>query len=196
MDFGYDKKVENIGDQYMFGPSLLVAPVYEYKARTRKVYLPEGGGWYDFYSGKYFEGGQDLLVDAPYERMPLFVREGSVIPFGPAVEFVGEKPSDPLTICIYGGRDCAFTLYEDEGINYNYEKGKCSTIKFTWDENEKRLTIGERRGSFEGLEVNRKFIVKLITRGKPSGFNPDYTEGHTVGYTGSEPIIVNLNNKP
>ncbi len=123
MDFGSDLNVESIGDQYMFGPSLLVAPVYKYKARTREVYLPASCGWYDLYTGKYFTGGQKIDADAPYERMPLFVKEGSIIPVGPDIQYVDEKPADPLTLLVYTGRDCVFTLYEDEGINYNYEHG-------------------------------------------------------------------------
>jgi alpha-D-xyloside xylohydrolase len=97
MDFGYDENVKNIGDQYMFGPSFLVAPVYRYKARTREVYLPKSCGWYDFYSGKYFSGGQVIEAEAPYERIPLFVKEGSVIPVGPAIQYTDEKPADPIT---------------------------------------------------------------------------------------------------
>ncbi len=129
MDFGDDKEVLNIGDQYMFGPSILVAPVCRYKARSREVYFPSSSGWYDLYTGNYIFSGHKLQVDAPYERMPLFVREGSIIPAGPDIQFTDEKPGDPITLFVYSGRNCSFTLYEDEGTNYNYEKGDCSYHK-------------------------------------------------------------------
>ncbi len=164
MDFGGDKAVKSIGDQYMFGPSLMVAPVYKYKARSREVYFPSSCGWYDFYTGIYILGGHQLQVDAPFEQIPLFVREGSIIPFGPEIRFTDEKPADPITLYVYTGRNCAFTLYEDEGTNYNYEKGECSTIKFSYDESSGELTIGERNGEFNGMLNERVFNIVWITR--------------------------------
>ena len=134
MDFNGDSKVNSIGDQYMFGPSLMVAPVYQYKERTREVYFPEASGWYDLYSGKFTEGGQKISVDAPYERMPLFVKEGSIVPFGPEIQYAGEKQADEITLYVYAGKDAEFTMYEDEGVNYNYEKGAFSTIQFKYNE--------------------------------------------------------------
>ncbi len=145
MDFGDDKEVLSLGDQYMFGPSILVAPVYKYGARSREVYFPASAGWYDLYSGDYIFGGHKLIVDAPYERMPLFVKEGSIIPVGPEIQYTDEKTGDPITLFVYSGRNCSFTLYEDEGTNYNYEKGACSTIKFSFDNASGELTIGDRK---------------------------------------------------
>jgi alpha-D-xyloside xylohydrolase len=186
MDFGSDKNVESIGDQYMFGPSLLVAPVYKYKARTREVYLPLSCGWYDLYTGKYFAGGQKVEADAPYERMPLFVKEGSIIPVGPEIQYVDEKPADPLTLWIYTGRDCAFTLYEDEGVNYNYEKGACSTIKFTFNNETGELTIGERKGEFKGMLQNRTFNIVWVSQEKQVPFNPGISGDSKIIYSGNE----------
>ena len=123
MDHGKDTKVNNISDQYMFGNSLMVCPVYEYRAVKRDVYFPNTTGWYDFYTGKFVPGGIRQAVDAPYSRMPLYVREGAIIPFGPEIQFVDEKKPENITLFVYGGKNGSFTLYEDEGVNYNYEKG-------------------------------------------------------------------------
>jgi len=189
MDFGDDRKVESIGDQYMFGPSVLVAPVYSYRARSREVYLPETCGWYDLYTGKYYSGGQTLNADAPYERMPLFVKEGSIIPVGPAIQFTDEKPADPVTLFVYTGRDCAFTLYEDEGTNYNYEQGRWSSIKFSFENNTGNLKIGERQGEYDGMLRSRTFNIVWITKDKPLTFDPEAHPHTSVNYTGNEITI-------
>jgi len=186
MDFNADKNVSNIGDQYMFGPSLLVAPVYKYKAVRRTVYFPDAVGWYDFYSGRYIEGGRSLEVDAPYERMPLFVKGGSIIPTGPEIQYTGQKPADPLTLLVYTGRDCAFTLYEDEGTNYDYENGECSTIKFSYNNTSEELTIGNRKGEFDGMLNSRKFNIIWVTKDKPVPFDPGMVPHNSVEYTGKE----------
>ncbi|MFO7622668.1 MAG: glycoside hydrolase family 31 protein [Bacteroidales bacterium] len=192
MDFGSDDRVKSLGHQYMFGPSLLVAPVYEYQARKREVYFPAAYGWYDFYTGKFFAGGQDLQVDASYERLPLFVKEGSIIPAGPEVQYTGEKTADPLTLWVYTGRNCAFTLYEDEGTNYGYEEGECSTIKFSFDNATGELTIGERNGTFEGMPADRTFNVVWVSKEKPVGFNPGSTPHQTIRYNGRKVVVNKL----
>lgn len=189
MDFGGDKAVRSIGDQYMFGPSLMVAPVYKYKARSREVYFPSSCGWYDFYSGIFILGGHKLQADAPYEQIPLFVREGSIIPFGPEIRFTDEKPADTITLYVYTGRNCAFTLYEDEGTNYNYEKGECSTIKFNYNESSGELTIDERKGEFKGLLKERTFNIVWITRDNPVAFDPDIIPNNSVTYRGEKIMI-------
>ena len=120
MDFNGDKEVENIGNQWMFGPALMACPVGYYKARNRSVYFPKQCGWYDFYTGEHYDGGQHLVVDAPYEKIPVFVREGAIIPFGPAMEWSDEKPAELINLYVYEGQDGSFQLYEDEGTNYNY----------------------------------------------------------------------------
>jgi alpha-D-xyloside xylohydrolase len=189
MDFGNDQSVENTGDQYMFGPSLLVAPVYEYKARTREVTFPSACGWYDIYTGKYIKGGQRIDMAAPFEHIPLFVKEGSIIPVGPAIQYTDEKPADPITLYVYTGRDCAFTLYEDEGTNYNYEKGACSTIRFSYDNVADNLIIGERKGEFGGMLKTRTFRIVWVSEEHPVPFNPEAAPAENVKYDGS-PVIV------
>jgi alpha-D-xyloside xylohydrolase len=186
MDFGYDQNVSDLGDQYMFGPSILVAPVYEYKARTRTVYLPESSGWFDFYTGKYYKGGQSFVSQAPYERMPLFIREGSIIPAGPEIQYTSQKTSEPLTVFVYSGRDCSFTLYEDEGINYNYEKGMFSRIKFSYDNITGELTIGKREGEYPGMESSRKFNIVWISQDDPKPFDTVNRMEMLVDYSGEE----------
>jgi alpha-D-xyloside xylohydrolase len=189
MDFGSDKTVRNIGDQYMFGPSLLVAPVYKYKARSRNVYFPSSCGWYDFYTGIYIMGGHQLQADAPYEQIPLFIREGSIIPVGPGINYTDEEPADTITLYVYTGRNCAFTLYEDEGTNYNYEKGECSTIKFSYDESAGELTFGERNGEFRGMLKKRVFNIVWITRDNPVAFDPGIVPHDSVVYDGGKIVV-------
>lgn len=166
MDFPKDTAVYNIGDQYLFGPSLLINPVYNYQQRNRELYLPKGAGWYDLYTGKYTSGGQRLNADAPYERMPVFVREGSIIPFGPDLQYTAEKPADTITLYVYGGKDGTFNLYEDEGINYNYEKGAFATILVTYNEQTKMLIIGNRKGNFPGMLQTRIFRIVGLSHEK------------------------------
>ncbi|HEY8689962.1 MAG TPA: TIM-barrel domain-containing protein [Chitinophagaceae bacterium] len=189
IDFSKDTAVKNIGDQYMFGPSLLISPVYDYKAREKKLYLPSGTGWFDFYSGKYFDGGQRITSDAPYERMPVFVKEGSIIPAGPAIQYTSEKPADSITLRIYVGKDASFTLYEDEGTNYNYEKGGFSNISFFYDQNLHRLTIGKRKGNFTGMITNRVFNIVWINKEKQRELNFESKPDAVVHYKGDAVII-------
>src|SRR5688500_6901104 len=167
MDFPKDSSVQHIGDQYLFGPSLLVNPVYNYKATERTVYLPAGQGWYDFYSGKFEAGGRTISAAAPYDRMPLYVKEGSIIPIGPSLQYTSEKKADTLTLYVYTGSNASFTLYEDEGTNYRYEKCAYSNIPIIWNEKEKRLIIGKRTGSFPGMLAQRFFRVVWITKNNP-----------------------------
>lgn len=185
MDFGNDTNVNNIGDQYLFGPSIMVAPVYQYKARTREVYFPATVGWYDFYSGKYIDGGQKLMVDAPYERLPLFVREGSIIPFGPEIQYTTEKTDGTLTLYVYTGRDATFNLYEDEAVNYNYEKGKYSVIPLSWNQQSGELTIGKREGAFEGMITSRTFNIVWISKDHPESFDLKAKPAISITYNGT-----------
>jgi alpha-D-xyloside xylohydrolase len=185
MDFPSDKKVRSIGDQYMFGPSLLINPVYEMNARSRTVYLPAGYGWYDLYSGKYYQGGSTIQADAPLERMPLFVKEGSIVTAGPAIQFTREKPADPITLYVYTGKNGAFELYEDEGVNYNYENGAYSFIPMSYDESSKTLTIGDRRGSFPGMLKERKFEIVWVNNSRPVGMSLKAHPDQVVTYVGT-----------
>lgn len=188
-DFAADPKVTNIGDQYMFGPSLLVNPVHAYKDRKRTLYLPAGQGWYDLYTGKYTTGGQYVTVDAPYETMPVFVKEGAIIPAGPAIQFTGEKPADPITLYIYAGKDGSFTLYEDENLNYNYEKNAFAAITFNYNEAAKTLTIDDRKGNFNGMLKKRIFYIRLITKEQPAGIDFEERKGLKITYTGKKQAV-------
>jgi len=160
MDFANDKKVWNIDNQYLFGKSLLVRPVTE-PAQFVEVYLPQGAGWYDFWTNEKLTGGQTIRKQTPLDILPLYVKAGTILPWGPEVQFATEKKWDNLEIKIYPGADATFTLYEDEFDNYNYEKGKFSTIVFNWNDAKKTLTIGARESSYPGMLENRTFTVIL-----------------------------------
>ena len=191
MDFNGDKEVENIGNQWMFGPALMACPVGYYKARNRSVYFPKQSGWYDLYTNEYIEGGQSLVVDAPYECIPVFVREGAIIPFGPEMEWSDEKPAELINLYVYAGKNGSFQLYEDEGVNYNYEKGKYATIDITYDDATKTVKLGARKGSFNGMLKQRRFNVVLISKDAAKPLNLENPEGRLVQYTGKE-ISVKL----
>ena len=184
MDFNGDKEVENIGNQWMFGPALMACPVGHYKARNRSVYFPEQCGWYDLYTGEYYDGGQRQVVDAPYEKIPVYVREGAIIPFGPAMEWSDEKPAELINLYVYEGQDGTFQLYEDEGTNYNYEKGKYATIDIAYNDADKTVSFGKRCGNFNGMLKNRRFNVVLVKKGQPRTLDLDHPEGTLVQYNG------------
>lgn len=188
MDFGKDKNVLDISDQFMFGPALMACPVYTYKARQRKVYFPDGNGWYDFYTGKYITGGQTLTVDAPYEQIPLYVRSGAILPYGPDLQYTGEKTASEIILYVYTGQDGAFTLYEDENENYNYEKGQYSMIPFKYDEATRSLTIGKRQGEFSGMLKERTFRIVTVSPTQMQAFDPD-ASGKTITYNGGKQTI-------
>ena len=191
MDFNGDREVENIGNQWMLGPALMACPVGYYKARNRSVYFPAQCGWYNLYTGEYTEGGRHLIVEAPYEQIPVFVREGAIIPFGPEMEWSDEKPAELINLYIYAGKDGQFQLYEDEGTNYNYEKGKYATIDITYDDATRTVSFGARKGQFNGMLKNRRFNVVLITGDNPKPLNLDNPDGKMVQYAGKA-ISVNL----
>ena len=147
MDFPDDRNVLNIGNEFMFGPSVLVVPVTEYKARTWDVYLPKAeGGWYDFHTGAFYAGAEHIAAQTPLEIMPLFVRAGSIVPTGPEVQYITEKKADPLTLYVYAGANGYFELYEDEEITYGYQRAQYTRIPFTYNDTAGTLHIGERSG--------------------------------------------------
>ena len=133
MDFRTDPRAQNIGDQFMYGPAFLVNPVTDPAATKRQLYLPDAK-WYDFWTGALLEGGHTIIAIAPLDRLPLYVRAGSILPLGPDEEWSTQKPADPIELRIYRGANGDFTLYEDENDNYNYEKGVYATIPFHWDD--------------------------------------------------------------
>ena len=189
MDFPGDPEVRDLSDQWMFGPALMPCPVSEYKARSRSVWFPEGG-WYDFYTGAYEPGGCRKDVPAPLDRMPLYVRAGSIVPAGPQMQWSDEKPADDILLAVYAGRDASFTLYEDENVNYNYEKGLYATIPIGWDDASRTLTIGARKGSFPGMLQERRFRIVVTDPSHPVPWDPD-APGLEVRYDGS-PVKVQL----
>ena len=185
MDFPQDATARELADEYMFGPAFLVAPVTTYQARDRQVYLPQNdAGWYDFWTGAMAAGGQSLDAPAAYDSIPLFVRAGSIIPFGPELQYTGEKPADPITLYVYAGADGTFSLYEDDGLTYSYEKGAFARIPFQWDNAARTLTIGKRAGKFPGMLTKRTFNIVLVSKDKPVGYSPTPTPEKTVSYLG------------
>ena len=188
MDFPDDPEVADLYDQWLLGPALMPCPVTEYKARSRSVYFP-AGGWYDFYSGAFREGSCRLEVEAPYERIPLFVRAGSILPIGPALQWSDEKPADKLLLVVYAGADARFTLYEDDGLTYAYEKGAYATIPISWDDAARTLTLGAQSGAWEGMPERRTFLVRVVDPAHPWAYDPD-AEGLPVEYTGAAVQVV------
>ncbi|MGA9118523.1 MAG: TIM-barrel domain-containing protein [Bacteroidota bacterium] len=193
-DFRNDPSVYNIKDQYMFGPAFLVSPVtdqlYTLEAefpppKTRKVYLPKSTRWVDFWSGLVLEGGQTINAFAPIEKLPLYVKAGSIVPLGPFEQYAAEKPADPIELRIYPGANGQFTLYEDENDNYDYEKGEYATIKFTWDDGQKTLTISDRKGEFPGMLKERTFSIVVVGRGQGAGVEICPRPLRTVKYNGT-----------
>ena len=188
MDFNTDTTAVNHQYQYMFGKSVLVAPVTEANASEWNVYLPKSAGWFDFWTGKHFNGGQSIKTDAPLDKIPLFVKTGSIIPMGKIIQYTGEKSADTLEIRVYKGADAKFDLYEDEGDNYNYEKGKYTVISFKWDEKHQSLTISDRKGNYTDSLAKRIFNVVLVSENRGSGIHSN-SIGKKVSYTGTKVII-------
>ncbi len=213
MDFRADENARDISDQFMFGPAILVNPVTEAmyhkevlntgakilrfflipatavivtetKVQSRKVYLPEAPAWFDFWTGKKIAGGQTVDAPAPIETMPLFVKAGSIIPLGPFLQYALEKPADPIEIRVYPGADADFTLYEDDGLTYNYEKGEYATINLHWDDAAQTLSIGERKGIFPGMLGQRTFQITRVRENAGTGLAPTERPDRTIIFTG------------
>ena len=209
-DFAQDKKVWNMTDEFMFGRSILAAPIVDPQYTEEKIirtdamtgwdkkevrgersevrdmidftatksavkYLPKGATWYDFWTNKAYKGGRSVTLETTFDRVPMFVRAGSILPLGPEMQYVGEKAWDNLELRVYPGADGSFVLYEDEGDNYNYEKGMYSVIRFGWNDKKHTLTIGARKGSYPGMLSERAFTIVW----------PDGTT-KTVNYQGQE----------
>ncbi len=211
-DFASDKRVWDTADEFMFGRSILAAPIVDpqyteekiikedamtgwdrkdvrgqkeavrgcdwSEAKTVTKYLPKGAVWYDFWTDKSYQGGQDVTLETALDRVPMFVRAGSILPLGPEMQYTGEKAWDNLEIRVYPGADGSFTLYEDEGDGYNYEKGYYTTITFVWNDKDRTLTIGTRQGGYQGMILNRQFTIVLPDR-----------KTRQVNYQGNELII-------
>ena len=184
MDFTDDEVAREVSDQYMFGPSLMVCPVYEYGATSRSVYLPKGKFWYDYYTDSVFVGGQTIEADAPYERIPLFVPSGAILVSGNDVNYVDEHATDVLTVDMYAGSDGRFFLYEDDGTTNAYQNGAFSLIPIMFTENEHGVvfTIGQCRGNYMGFRGTRKFKIRYHTPGRVLEAEIDYTGDRIMSY--------------
>jgi alpha-D-xyloside xylohydrolase len=200
-DFRHDPNTYDIDDEYMFGFAFLVCPVtkpmyfaanstlLEGVEKTRSVYLPSGSDWYDFWTGERYAGGQTISADAPLETMPLYVRSGSIVPIGPEIQFADDQPGAPIELWVYPGKDGAFTLYEDEGDNYNYEQGSFATIHIAWNDSTRQLTLDARQGSYPGMQALKVFRV-VIASEKP--FDPlaaEATQAREILYDGRRMVV-------
>jgi alpha-D-xyloside xylohydrolase len=186
MDFMDDAAVRDVRDEYLFGKAFLVAPVHQSRARSRPVYLPAGAAWYDFHTGKRVDGGQTVQADAPLNRMPLYVRGGSIVPVGPEIQYSSEKAGGDVTLLVFTGADGSFDLYEDDGVSYGYEKGEFARIPLRYDAAKGTLTLGARSGSFPGMPEERTFKIRWIKDGGTAPSDLDAKADATVSYKGAE----------
>ncbi len=211
-DFPKDKKVWDNADEFLFGNSILAAPIIDPQYTEEKIiredamtgwdrkevsdgknvtgvdwtlnkqaskYLPKDADWYDFWTGERMRGGQTVMLKTQLDRVPMFVRAGSILPLAPEMQYVGQLPWDNLEIRVYPGADATFSLYEDEGDNYNYERGQYTEITFRWNDRTRQLSIAPRKGKFEGMLQNRRFNIVL----------PGQTSGKIVEYAGQEVTV-------
>jgi alpha-D-xyloside xylohydrolase len=191
MDFRTEAAARDIVDEFMFGPAFLVSPVTTYNARTRSVYLPTAaGGWYDFWTGTAAAGGQTVQAAAPFDAIPVYVRAGSIVPLGPELQYAAEKSADPIVLYIYAGVDGSFTLYEDQGLTYDYQQGAFSEIPMRWTDSTRTLTIDARQGSFSGMLPSRTFQLVLVSPTKSVGFSFSPTADRSVTYSGTALDVV------
>jgi alpha-D-xyloside xylohydrolase len=186
MDFRSDPATWNDATQFMFGPALMVNPVLEAGANDRRVYLPKDTTWYDFWSGEELVGGDHIQAPTPLERIPLYVRAGSILPLGPEEEYADEKPNGPIELRIYPGADGTFTLYNDEGDNYNYEKGGHATTTITWSDGDHTLTFGARKGTYPNMPNETTFNIVIAGPGHGVGEGITNAINKAVTYTGAE----------
>ena len=188
MDFAADTKARQIDDEYMFGPALLVAPVTQFGARSKAVYLPEGAEWHDLATGKRHKGGQTIIAAAAPDQLPLFARAGAIVPTGPRIEHTGEQPDGPLVVQVFAGANGHFELYEDDGASMAYAKGGFARVALDWDDKARKLTLGARQGSYAGMAAKRAVSVRCYDGGKPIDFAEN---GAAQGvYTGEKLVIA------
>lgn len=185
MDFPEDPEAVGQSFEYMFGSSFLVAPVTAPNVTVWPVYLPKEASWYNFWTGKKYQGGQTVDATTPMDRIPVFVKAGSIVPLGKFIQYSGQCRADSLEIRIYKGANGSFKLYEDEGDNYNYENGSYSVIPFQWDEGQQSLTIGQREGDFKGLLKERIFHIVWVSESDGKGVDRN-TGGYSIRYSGEQ----------
>jgi alpha-D-xyloside xylohydrolase len=196
-DFRTDAAINNIQDQYMFGPSFLVNPVtaqlYSNSSsvtiKTRKVYLPASTTWYDFWTGESYSGGQTINSEAPIEKIPLYIKAGSIIPMGPYLQYATEKVPDTIELRVYKGASGNFTIYEDENDNYNYEKGKHSEIPINYNDTTQQLVIGNKIGSYDSLPHHKTFKIVWVDKGYGIGIGSPYKCDTIISYDGAQKVV-------
>ena len=189
MDFRSDPRTWDIGDQFMFGPALMVAPVLEQDATSRELYLPQSPAWYNFWTGESVEGAHKLDADAPLDRIPLFVRAGSIIPMGPEIQYATQAPAGPIELRIYPGADGSFDLYQDSGDGYAYQKGEHAVIPIHWDDSTSTLTIDARQGSYAGMPTTLQFNVVLVRNGHGVSEGVTAMPDQVINYDGKEMAV-------
>ena len=194
LEFPNDIMTHAITDQYLFGKELLVCPVtrpmyyqrgsqpIDVQDKSRSVYLPSGCDWYDFWTNSVYRGGQQIIANAPLEKMPLFVRAGSILPMTDPMQYVDEISDLPYVITIYSGKDARFVLYEDAGDGYTYERGEFATVAMAWKDAERSFSIGDRAGGFAEMVIERLLYVKLISEG--------HEQERKIRYAGDEILYV------
>lgn len=190
MDFASDVNVKNIGDQFMFGPSIMICPVTTYKQREREVYLPAGSGWFDFNTGAYYEGGNSIRMNAPLNRVPMLVKAGSIVPFGPEIQYAMQETKAPLKVVVFTGADAKFELYEDAGINYNYEKGEFETLSFAYNQTTGELKVSGKVNGVESKFQGRDIEVYFIDAAAPQAFDLNQKAAKVVKYVGEELVVA------
>ncbi len=184
MDWPTDAKTRDNGDQFMFGPSILVSPVLQADATRRTLYLPDSPAWYDFWTGTSQQGGREIDAESPLDRIPLYVPAGSILPLGPEIEYADEKPAGPIELRIYGGADGKFDLYQDAGDSYEYENGAYSIIPLQWSQSTRTLTLGDRQGRYPEMPVSMQIKIVWVSDGHGAGLAPGANPDKTVEYTG------------
>ena len=200
MDYPTDSMALNLNNEYLFGPSILVTPVTEAQYTTEdgktgksnfdtikqtSVYLPANQVWYDFWTGEKVNGGKMISKRTPIDILPLYIKAGSIIPFGPSMQYATEKIADPIEIRVYTGANAEFTLYEDENDNYNYEKGVSALIPFRWNESTNTLTVGKRKGHYPGMPDKRTFRIVLVNSGFGVGDSEEEHPSTIIKYSGN-----------
>ena len=187
-DFKHDKRVYLIDDQFMFGRSLMINPVTKVKTIKRDVYLPDGSEWFDFWTGREYNGGQSVTAAASLDRIPIFVKAGSILPLGPYLHYATEKPANPVELRVYGNANAEIEIYEDENDNFNYEKGNYSIIKVKWNNEKRTLTFFDREGKFPGMLNERTFNVILVRSNHGRGIGIEKSIDRVVRYSGNNII--------
>ncbi|MBP5681450.1 MAG: DUF5110 domain-containing protein, partial [Bacteroidales bacterium] len=184
-DFANDRKVWDIKDEFMLG-NLLVCPVTEPGAKQRNVYLPAGTTWWDFWTNERLNGANTIQAETPIDRLPLYVKAGTILPLGPVVQYVDQPTAEPIELRIYAGADGEFTLYDDQGSNYDCEKGQYATTRFVWNDKTKTLTLDERKGNFEGMKKEQTFKIRLFVVNGQGNLPYPQTIEKTITYSGKK----------